>query len=176
MAELLRLDQTEVDPGQVARRHLPWIGVVACLIVLRMLGPTAPLRLVAGLGAQVVIVMALFRAPRLPGSMVIQLGVAFNLAVMTVNGGSMPVSARAIETAGAPGLVGIRHGLQDQATAFAWLGDVIPIEPLHRVVSIGDALLLIGLAWMVMSLGRQLWLQPVGTPARAQLLRQGGRP
>jgi hypothetical protein len=98
---------------------------------------------------------------RLPAVWLVMLGLASNLAVIGVNGG-MPVSAEALETAGASaeGLVGtgtLKHHLMTPSDDLTPLGDVIGIPPpISAVISIGDVLLYVGVAILVVAvmLGR----------------------
>ena len=94
---------------------------------------------------------------RLPAAWLVIAGLTLNILVIVVNQG-MPVSASAIETAGArgEGLIGTgtgKHhlmGPEDKLTPFA---DVIGIPPpIGAVISIGDVLLYAGVAILVVAL------------------------
>ena len=94
---------------------------------------------------------------RLPAAWLVIAGLTLNILVIVVNQG-MPVSASAIETAGAraEGLVGTgtgKHhlmGPEDTLTPFA---DVIGIPPpIGAVISMGDVLLYAGVAILVVAL------------------------
>jgi hypothetical protein len=94
-----------------------------------------------------------------PGAAVMAIGLLMNLAVVAANGG-MPVSARAIETAGGSTAVftdgaGAKHHLMIDDDVLTPLGDVIPIPPPASVVlSIGDLLLYVGIFWFVVQVMR----------------------
>jgi hypothetical protein len=81
-------------------------------------------------------------------------GLVLNILVIAVNGG-MPVSANALETAGARAedLLGAgtaKHHLMGPTDALTPLGDVIGIPPpVGAVISIGDVLLYAGVAVLV---------------------------
>jgi Family of unknown function (DUF5317) len=88
---------------------------------------------------------------RLPGALLIGLGLFLNLAVILANGG-MPVSRRAVTVSGShPGLH-LRHSVKHQwmgrGTRLAFLGDIIPLPPLG-VVSAGDVVLGAGVFLLV---------------------------
>jgi Family of unknown function (DUF5317) len=94
-----------------------------------------------------------------PGAAVMAIGLLMNLAVVAANGG-MPVSARAIETAGGSTDVltdgaGAKHHLMIDEDVLTPLGDLIPIPPPAGVVlSIGDVLLYVGIFWFVVQVMR----------------------
>ena len=146
--------------GQGAKRHLPWLLALALLGLIRSTISLGDLWLGTGLAMQALIVGGLMVRPRLPGATMIQIGTAANLVVMLANGASMPVSTRAAELAGAPSVAGVRHGFADSSSHLTWLGDVIPIEPLHIVVSVGDVALLVGILWFVAAVFRRLARMP----------------
>ena len=81
-------------------------------------------------------------------------GLALNFVVIGVNNG-MPVSARALEVAGASaeGLAGegtLKHHVMGPEDTLTPLGDVIGIPPpIGVVISIGDVLLYAGVAILV---------------------------
>jgi hypothetical protein len=91
---------------------------------------------------------------RLPAAWLVIAGLALNLLVIGVNDG-MPVSASALETAGASadGLVGagtVKHHLMGPDDVLTPLADVIGIPPpISAVISIGDVLLYVGLGILV---------------------------
>ncbi len=91
---------------------------------------------------------------RLPASWLVMAGLVLNILVIGVNGG-MPVSASALQTAGASaeGLLGAgtaKHHLMGPGDSLTPLGDVIGIPaPIGAVISIGDVLLYAGVAVLV---------------------------
>jgi hypothetical protein len=76
----------------------------------------------------------------LRGAPLIAAGIAANAAVISMNGGAMPVSVDAIARAGVRAPSDPLHEVTASASP---LGDVIPIPPLG-VYSIGDVLLALG--------------------------------
>jgi hypothetical protein len=98
---------------------------------------------------------------RLPALWLVIAGLAMNLVVIGVNGG-MPVSARALELAGGrpdrlAGEGTLKHHLMGPADRLTPLGDVIGIPPpVGAVISIGDAVLYVGVGALLVAvmLGR----------------------
>ena len=94
---------------------------------------------------------------RLPAAWLVIAGLTLNILVIVVNQG-MPVSAAAIETAGAraEGLVATgtgKHHLMGPEDSLTPLADVIGIPPpIGAVISIGDVLLYAGVAILVVAL------------------------
>jgi hypothetical protein len=84
---------------------------------------------------------------------ILVVGTLLNAVVIIANGG-MPVSPRALELAGqadtdvSGGLLP-KHVDLDSATHLRALADVIPVRPLHTVVSVGDILVLLGITAFV---------------------------
>ncbi len=84
-----------------------------------------------------------------PGMILAAAGLVLNAIVITLNGG-MPVSERAVEIAGAPVLDPEgEHVVLSGESKLPWLTDVIPIPIAGSVLSPGDILLALGLAWLV---------------------------
>ena len=88
---------------------------------------------------------------RVPGIPLAALGAALNLLAITANGGVMPASPAALERAG---MAVDDPGFQSSAAAadprLAFLGDVFAVPaawPLSNVFSVGDVLIVVGLAW-----------------------------
>lgn len=98
---------------------------------------------------------------RLPALWLVIAGLVLNLLVIGANGG-MPVSAGALEVAGAraEGLIGtesVKHHLMGPNDTLTPLGDVIGIPPpIGAVISVGDLFLYAGVAVLVVAvmLGR----------------------
>jgi hypothetical protein len=98
-----------------------------------------------------VLLVALIYNYRLPGISVITLGFFFNLVAIALNGGYMPASPTAMQTAGMPVLlpgqvVGNSIGM-GPATVLFFLGDVFPIPRgfiFPNVFSIGDIVIAVG--------------------------------
>lgn len=94
----------------------------------------------------------------LVGMPVVLVGLALNALVIGANGG-MPVRAGALEAAGviepgeADGVaavdLGTKRHLEGDGDRLRFLGDIVPVPPLDRVVSFGDLVLYVGLADVV---------------------------
>jgi hypothetical protein len=89
------------------------------------------------------------------------LGVGLNLLVIGANGGYMPRSSEASAAVGRPvntiadGQRVANVGVLSDSTRLPWLGDVLPEPqwlPLSNVLSVGDLLLMAGLAWWALRL------------------------
>jgi hypothetical protein len=94
------------------------------------------------------------RGPVRIGFGIIALGWALNFIVIAANGG-MPLSEWAYRTSGQTtaityGTGGFYRSVHtDSGTLFRQLSDVIPIKPYRQVVSIGDLLLIVGVAFVI---------------------------
>ncbi|MEN6479221.1 MAG: DUF5317 domain-containing protein [Anaerolineales bacterium] len=95
---------------------------------------------------------------RLPGMMLLGVGLALNVVAMAANGGFMPVSPGALVHAGLGSLASLPEGsllegskdilIWPEHARLWWLGDVIPLPPpISVVLSIGDLVVGAGGAW-----------------------------
>lgn len=89
----------------------------------------------------------------LHGIVFIGAGLAFNLLVIGLNSG-MPVSLDAARAAGANDTAeylgtAIKHRVMGPDTRLWFLGDIIPLPYLRKVISIGDVVLGVGVALLV---------------------------
>jgi hypothetical protein len=138
------------------------LQLIADRIALGWMGTAA---LVLGYGC----LLAFAAANRsLVGIGVVAVGLAANALVIGVNGG-MPVRGSAVvdaHIADADALsrvnYGHRHHLETPHDRLAWLGDIIPVQPLHAVVSFGDLILAFGVA----DLAGHLFHRRLGRPTR----------
>jgi hypothetical protein len=100
------------------------------------------------------------------GIAVIVLGGVLNGAAIFANG-RMPFSVHAARLAGVPddGLlaVGPKNEPATPATRLAWLGDVIPVRPVHKVISAGDVAIMTGVVLLISTgMGTRPGAQPGG--------------
>lgn len=147
------------------RFRVHWWGVALLGLALQGIslasGVSGPVGSIVLLGSYALLGSFAWVNRRLPAVWLVMVGLASNLVVIGVNGG-MPVSAGALETAGAraEGLVGtgtLKHHLMSPSDDLTPLGDVIGIPPpISAVISIGDMLLYAGIAILVVAvmLGR----------------------
>lgn len=95
---------------------------------------------------------------RVPGMVLIMVGVMANFAVIAANGG-MPVSADALRDSGQGvvltelrGSAPDTHHLVTEGDSLTFLGDVIGVPPpIARAISIGDIIVCVGLIWFIAS-------------------------
>jgi hypothetical protein len=104
----------------------------------------------------------------LVGIGVVAVGLGLNALVIGVNGG-MPVRANAVVDAHIADEAGLshvsyghRHHLETHQDRLTFLGDIIPVQPLHAVVSFGDLILAFGVA----DLAGHLLHRRMGRPSR----------
>ncbi|MGH2770729.1 MAG: DUF5317 domain-containing protein [Actinomycetota bacterium] len=94
---------------------------------------------------------------RLPGAKLIAIGLALNLAVILSNQG-MPVSLRAAQAARieVDGYLqsALKHRLMGPDTRLWFLGDLIPVPGIHKIISIGDVILGAGIFTLMDALVR----------------------
>lgn len=87
---------------------------------------------------------------------ILLIGWSANAIVMAANG-AMPLSTWAYRISGqteapTPGEGGFfKIELANDSTKLKFLGDVIPLAPIHQVVSIGDIILMVGVGFVVVT-------------------------
>jgi len=105
---------------------------------------------------------------RVAGFAFILIGILLNFTVIALNHG-MPVTRHALVASGQQETLtllveegGAKHHLAaDDRLLF--LGDVIPIAPIHQAVSVGDVFTYLGVMWVIVTGMRRR--APSGTPA-----------
>ncbi len=147
---------------QLLRVRHAWLVAIAFGVqVLLFVGPlgvwlgdgVAPVLMATNLALLLMVALNL----HLPGLKLIGLGLAANTLVMLLNGGYMPVSEPALRAAGLDWRVdqlaaqghSDKSRLVDATTRLPVLGDVIPVPPINKVLSIGDLLVAAGAAWLL---------------------------
>ena len=162
--------------ASIARTHLRHpeflaVAIAASLFVdLTEAGPSGAIALVGLLGGLAFAVVNL----HLTGMTVITIGIAANLLPVALNG-AMPVRPEALVEAemitfdelDRVSLTGARE-LTDESTLLASLGDTFPVRWTNQVVSIGDLVMMVGLADLVANLmlqRRRRRLHPSALPA-----------
>lgn len=96
---------------------------------------------------------------RTPGFPILTAGVLCNLAVITANGGMPVVDSAVVAAGGHAGKAGadIFHLLSVEAPRLSVLADVLPLpglRGLRGVLSVGDVLMLIGTAAVIVAAGQ----------------------
>lgn len=112
------------------------------------LGEGGGLLVLLATNAAVVVFLALNR--QLPGMRLAALGLLLNVIVIAANG-AMPVSEPAAATVGLADELrdpGVKHEILDDQTRLPFLGDVIPIPGLQKIISIGDIVLALGIGML----------------------------
>jgi hypothetical protein len=142
-----------------------WWGIALAGLALQGVSLASDIGRPAGLtlllGSYALLLLFAWANRRLPALWVVMAGLVLNILVIGANSG-MPVSASALETAGARaegllGAGGAKHHLMGPDDRLTPLGDVIGIPPpLGAVISIGDVLLYAGVATLIVAvmLGR----------------------
>ncbi len=95
---------------------------------------------------------------RMPGMLLVVIGLACNMTVIVVNGG-MPASAQALIDSGQEDVLASlrdqgadKHHLLTDEDQLTFLADVIAIpQPIGQAVSVGDILVYAGLTWLVVA-------------------------
>jgi len=150
-----------------ARRRISWWGLLVVgfgleLAADRLLTGTASYA--ATIAGPVCLLVWAAGNARLTGVGIVALGVVLNGLVLTLDRG-MPVERTALARAGVIATVqapvsvgGHRHHVATAADRLRPLDDRIAVGPTHQVVSVGDIVLAVGTASVVVHL---LWYQPV---------------
>ena len=144
--------------GRLTTLRFRGIGIVLAALALQIgvitVWPSMPhAAAVAGhLVSYAMLAAVLWMNRRLPGMALIALGVAANGITIAVNGGTLPASAHALRAAG----IHLRAGFDNSGVVahphLAWLGDIMVTPswlPMRNMLSIGDVLLFVGAAVLV---------------------------
>jgi hypothetical protein len=140
--------------SSLAATKVRWLWLVYAGVLMQVIGAIAlsgDTGLVVVLASNAVIALWLLLNVRLPGIALAAIGLALNVLVIAANG-AMPVSAEVIEAAGeseAEEIGGLKHERLTEDTRFGFLGDVIAVPWLREVLSLGDVLLALGIAYFV---------------------------
>ena len=142
---------------------VPLIALVQSLLVYRLRSPSRLLlhhpRPLIMIGSYVILWVVVWLNRRLPGMLIVLVGITSNLIVIAANGGYMPITPEALARIGAgeaayqmaPGSVvlGSKDVLLPSQQAYLWmLGDVLVIPepfPWPTAMSIGDLILTVGI-------------------------------
>jgi hypothetical protein len=150
--------------SNLAQIRLRWWGIIPAALVLQ-LGPLPQgggtdlliRTIILSLSYAMIVVFTLVNL-RVPGMVLIMVGVIANFAVIAANGG-MPVGAEALRDSGQSVVltemresVPATHHLVTEEDSLTFLGDVIGVPPpIGRAISIGDIIVCLGLIWFIAS-------------------------
>lgn len=161
-------------PAGLALRswRAPWLiwGALATQIVIIEFGAPAGLAPVLHVGTYVASIAFLWLNRTAAGALVVGAGALSNGVTIALNGGVLPASASATAAAG----IDVDHSFENTGVlenpVLPWLGDVFawpaPL-PLANTFSVGDVLIVLGVAIAAWSGTRRL-----GAPAAAQPERE----
>lgn len=136
------------------------VGALGLQVVVISVWPSMPHSLaVAGhITSYLVLGWVLWRNRALPGMVLIAAGAGTNAVTIALNGGTLPASASALRAAG----IHLRAGFDNSGIVphphLAWLGDIMATPswlPMRNMLSIGDLLLLVGAAVLVIASTRR---------------------
>ena len=119
---------------------------------------------------------------RMPGMLLVVVGLACNMTVILVNGG-MPASAQALIDSGQQDVLASlrdqaeeKHHLLTDDDQLTFLADVIAVpQPIGQAVSVGDIIVYAGLTWLIVAVMRG-WTpsaRPAGSGPRRGKHRRG---
>src|SRR5262245_48048301 len=145
----------------IADKHVRWplllfLGL-ALQVIVELDGVPIPFALL--ILSYVYLIIFCLANLRLVGMGLICIGIALNALAIALNHG-MPVREEAIRAAGFSGqqreltIHEVKHRLETPDTKLAFLGDIIPVRPMHTVVSFGDLILSVGIADLIANLMR----------------------
>jgi hypothetical protein len=140
--------------SSLAATKVKWLWLIYAGVLLQVAGAltlSGDTGLVIVLVSNAVIAAFLLANLRLPGMALAAVGLVLNVLVIATNG-AMPVSTEVIEATGGSDteeIGGLKHERLTDDTRFAFLGDVIAVPGLREVLSLGDVLLALGIAYFV---------------------------
>lgn len=143
----------------IRRAWLVWMSIGVQMLIT--VGPVFPNALgqVLHLSTFALAAAFMWANRRIAGTMPIAVGAALNLAAIAANGGTMPASEWAWNTAGFPAITdrfensNVVHGAR-----LPWLGDVFAIPsgwPFANVFSIGDVVIVIAVGYLAHAASRK---------------------
>jgi len=154
--------------SRLVHRHFRWTFLIPIAVLIQFLifpwffrAPLFPYATSAlHLLSYVLVGVWLAANLRFRPMVVIGVGALCNLAVIAANGGRMPASEAALRAAGAfveadalvEGGTVANVILMSETTRLNWLGDILHVPswmPFATAFSIGDAILFLGLVWLI---------------------------
>jgi hypothetical protein len=142
--------------SQLAELEIAWIPLAIAGLAMQWFAPShGILPVILLLVSFAALIAFAVRNLALPGFRLILLGILLNFLVIAANGG-MPVSRSALVASGQVDTLealvhdgGAKHHVATGDDLLVPLADVIPVSPIHNVVSAGDILTYAGVAWLV---------------------------
>ena len=137
-------------------RHvwLLWAALADQILVISIIPDTnASALALAHIASYALAAICLWVNRRIPGILVIGAGGLLNGVTIALNGGTLPASAAALRASGHPGTAGdFANSAVLPDAKLAFFGDIFATPswlPGHNVFSIGDAVVWLGLAWLL---------------------------
>lgn len=145
--------------------RLRWWGLVIAGLAIQFVplpegeaGTDLVVRTIALSASYTLLVAFALANVRLPGMLLVLVGLACNFAVIAANGG-MPVSEAALVDSGQEELIQMlrvdgsdKHHLMDEDDVLTFLADVIGVpEPIGQAISAGDVFVYAGLIWVTIA-------------------------
>lgn len=130
------------------------------VVILQVLAERLPFQIAAALhlGSYALAGAFVWCNRAVPGLWIFAAGGMANFAAIAANGGVMPASATALAASGQAETAGFANSASVEGAQLAFLGDVFawpaPL-PFANVFSVGDVLLLVGVALFVFRVGRR---------------------
>jgi hypothetical protein len=156
----------------------PWV-LVAGLVVQVILFSDPVTRAVGAMGPPIYVAstaavfLAVLRNVATPGIPIVALGAASNLAAIAANGGFMPAGAAAMAALGKSDPSVYSNSAVVAHPNLELLTDILALPswlPFSNIFSIGDVLIAIGAAWVIVAAMRRP-VAPAAGPAAAQVAR-----
>ncbi len=152
-------------------RNLPLImsTLLVQIVIIELLpGPQWLLRVIH-VGTYVTAGWFIWSNWRIPGAVMMASGAACNGVTIAVNHGVLPANPHAMRVAGLHSSSSFANSAVEQHPKLAFLGDVFAIPaswPLSNVFSVGDVLIIAGVAWTSLRICGTWWIEPWLDPDR----------
>lgn len=168
--------------GRLGELRFRWGGAVLAALALQVVITTLvpagseELNKLLHVASYVVAGACIWANRHIFGLPLLALGAALNSLAIALNGGVMPASARAMELAGLPLPEDFANSGPVADPKLLAFGDVIPVPgpwPLGNVVSVGDLLIVAGLAVILHHAARRVPDQSDGEGPRAAIPGSG---
>jgi hypothetical protein len=139
----------------------PWLVLVALgvqvVLISFISGGSQTLWKAVHLATYATIAVFVVRNRAIPRLWLVAVGGASNLIAIAANGGVMPASQKALEQSGRAPASGFANSAPLIHAHLTFLGDIIATPrwlPFANVLSVGDVTLVIGLAWLALTISK----------------------